>query len=79
MTVKLGLDFIRRKKCGIKISVSTFHLDPKNVKTTMSHTQGDQIGRFAQSTIVYFGQYLKKYRNSPQFCASLYQSIGDVF
>jgi hypothetical protein len=59
MTVKLGLDFIRRKKCGIKISVSTFHLDPKNVKTTMSHTQGDQIGRFAQSTIVYFGQYLK--------------------
>jgi hypothetical protein len=34
---------------------------------------------FAQWAVVYFGQLLKIYRNSPQFLATFYQSKDVVF
>jgi predicted nuclease of predicted toxin-antitoxin system len=37
--------------------------------------QGDQIGRiFSRRVIVYFGQFLNNYRNSPEFRAADFQS-----
>jgi hypothetical protein len=42
--------------------------------------QGDQIGRiFAQWVVVFFGQLLKIYKNSPQFWSTFYQSKDDLF
>jgi hypothetical protein len=41
--------------------------------------QGDQIGRiFTQWVIVYFGQFLVNYKNSPDLCATFPLSIDNV-
>jgi hypothetical protein len=45
----------------------------------LNKEQCDKIGRiFAQWAIVYFGQFLKRYRKSPQSLAAFYQSLDDV-
>jgi hypothetical protein len=46
---------------------------------TISCDQGDQIGRiFAQSAIVYFGQFFKNYTSSPNVWGTLFQRIDYV-
>jgi hypothetical protein len=50
----------------------------KSISDRVNQTvQGDQIGRFfALRVIVYFGQPLKNYRNSPKFWATFLHAGG---
>jgi hypothetical protein len=51
-----------------------------SAKCKVTAKQGDQIGLriFGQWAVAYFLQFIKIYRNSPQFWASFYESVDDV-